>query len=212
MDKLYTITKSISENFQKTDAAREKALPMHRQAIRECSLAIRAVHREEKETASAHLQSAEELLRQVKSHLSPFPEILYAGFYQDAQKEFAEASLTFALAFDAEIPSPEDLQVDGACYMNGLAEAVGEMRRHTLDLMRADKFTASENMLSKMDDIFSILTAMDFPDGLTRGLRRSTDIARGCIEKTRGDLTAHHINEKLRRDIASLQKTLNTEG
>ncbi|MBQ7501767.1 haloacid dehalogenase [bacterium] len=208
MDKLYAIAKDISQKFQQADSARERSLPMSRQAIRECSLAIRAVHRSEKETAQEHLRRAADLLRQINETLKDNPEVMYAGFYQDAQKEFAEGNLTYALTFNEPIPTPQELSIDEAAYINGLAEAVGELRRHALDLMRSDNFRESEKTLDKMDEIFSILTLIDFPDALTRGLRRSTDIARGCLEKTRGDLTAHHVNEHLRLDIAELQKTL----
>lgn len=208
MDKLNAIAQGISLKFQQADRARERSLPMSRQTIRECSLAIRAIHRAEKASAKEHLAQAAGLLRQINDALKDSPEVMYAGFYQDAQKEFAEGSLTCALTFDEPIPSPQELNIDEAAYINGLAEAVGELRRHALDLMRVDNFKESEKTLDKMDEIFSILTQIDFPDALTRGLRRSTDIARGCLEKTRGDLTAHHVNEHLRLDIAKLQESL----
>ena len=46
-----------------------------------------------------------------------------------------------------------------------------------------------EQLFEVMDDIYSLLVTIDFPDALTPGLRRTTDVIRGVLEKTRGDVT-----------------------
>ena len=124
------------------------------------------------------------------------------------EKEYAEARLTYELVTASNFPTPEELRVGCAPYMNGLAEAVGELRRHILDRMRRGEIEESERYLEIMDDIFYVLTTLDFPDAITRGLRRSTDVARGCLEKTRGDLTAHHGHLQLARKMDLLRTRL----
>jgi len=70
-----------------------------------------------------------------------------------------------------------------------LGEAVGELRRYLLDSMRKGDLSRGEELLSAMDDIYNILVTMDFPDAITGGLRRTTDMVRGVLERPRSDLT-----------------------
>jgi translin len=50
---------------------------------------------------------------------------------------------------------------------------------------------------------------MDYPDAVTNGLRRQTDLARGIIEKTRGDVTFSLRGEHLTQAIHKLSSQLN---
>ena len=188
---LNDIATRIRERFNKSERARERCLTLHRELIRASGLAIRATHRHEFEEAQATLSSAETHLREIRSVAAEHAQVYYAGFIQDAQKEYAEACLTIALVTAAPLPSPEDLQVEDASWLNGLGEAVGELRRYILDQLRQKDSSLAEGLLERMDEVYYVLTSMDYPDALTRGLRRTTDVARGCIEKTRGDLTQH---------------------
>ena len=120
----------------------------------------------------------------------------------DASKEYAEARLTAALAAGEELPLPDDIGVRAAPYLNGLGEAVGEMRRRMLDLLRAGDLDAAEIILEAMNTIHELLADLDYPDGMTGGLRRTTDVARALIERSRSDLTTTVIQERLRRDLA----------
>ena len=164
-------------------------LPLCREAIRHCSNAIRAVHRQEFDQAKELLQSAHNLLDEVKKAVAGYSELNNRGFIRDAQKEFAEGSITLALVTGNQPPSPDELDIDSAAYLNGLGEAVGELRRYLLDSIRGGNLSRGEELLSAMDDIYSILVTMDFPDAITGGLRRTTDMVRGVLERTRSDLT-----------------------
>jgi len=106
--------------------------------------------------------------------------------------------VTEAIVDDGEVPGPDDLGVQLAPYLNGMAEAVGEARRHTLDLLRRGDVARSEAMLQAMEEIYSVLVSMDYPDAITGNLRRSTDIARSIMEKTRGDLSLSLVQRDLR--------------
>jgi len=188
-DNLDSIADQIRLSFSAKDAAREKALPLCREAIRHCSHAIRAVHRQEFDQAEELLRQARNLLDQAKQAVAAYNELSHAGFIRDAQKEFAEGSITLALVTGNRLPDPSELNIDSAAYLNGLGEAVGELRRYLLDSMRRGDLSRGEELLEAMDDIYSILVTMDFPDALTGGLRRTTDMVRGVLERTRSDLT-----------------------
>ena len=188
-DNLDSIANQIRQSFSAKDSAREKALPLCREAIRHCSQAIRAVHRQEFDQAKELLQSAHNLINKAEQTVSMYSELSNSGFIRDAQKELAEGSITLALATGKQPPDPDELGVDPAAYLNGLGEAVGELRRYLLDSMRRGDLSRGEELLSAMDDIYSILVTMDFPDAITGGLRRTTDVVRSILEKTRSDLT-----------------------
>jgi len=201
---LEAIAQRIRADFSEKDAAREKALRRCREAIRYSANAIRAVHRGEFEHASSSLDSAYEQLQEAKEALAqPKEPLVHVGFVHDSQKEYAEGRITMALALNQRLPEPEELGVGYAAYLHGLAEAAGEMRRFLLDTIRKGDLERCEAVLSVMDDIYSILVTMDFPDALTFGLRRATDVTRGILEKTRGDLTLtirqRDLEQKLER-------------
>jgi len=188
-DNLESIAERIRQGFSAKDGAREKALPLCRETIRHCSQAIRAVHRQEFDQAVERLGSARDLLAEAGQALADYNELNNTGFVRDAQKEFAEGSIVLALVTGKKLPDPKELSIDAAAYLNGLGEAVGELRRYLLDSMRQGDLSRSEELLLMMDDIYSVLVTIDFPDAITGGLRRTTDMVRGVLEKTRSDLT-----------------------
>ena len=187
-------------------AAREKALRLAREAIQNSANAIRAVHRNQMEEAMRLLESAGEALRQIDEALDRHPNIYYAGFVEDAQKEYAEANSTLAFVAGRPLPGPADLGMGHAAYLNGLAEAVGELRRYVLDSLRRDDVSRCEELLAVMDEVYTILVTIDFPDAITRGLRRTTDSVRGILERTRSDLTMALRQRSLERRIAAFEK------
>lgn len=186
---LESISGRIREDFMAKDAAREKGLKLCRETIRHSASAIRAVHRGEFEITHSSLDAAYNCMQEAVEALAQYPALLHGGFVHDAQKEYAEGRITLALALREILPEPESLGVGYAAYLHGLAEAVGEMRRHLLDTIRKGDLSRCEEILSDMDDIYSTLVTMDFVDAITHGLRRATDVTRGILEKTRGDLT-----------------------
>ncbi len=207
-DRLAEISQTICSTFEEADRARDQGLALHREVIRESSLAIRAIHRLEFELAERHLDKARVTLGRATGLLTGHPCVYHGGFLQDAQKEYAEARCTYAIVRDQPIPTPAELQVEDAPYLNGLAESVGELRRHILDLIRRGEVSSCERLLGWMDDIYYVLISIDFPDAITRGLRRSTDVARGCLEKTRGDLTTHLGHLQLEQSIQTLRSQM----
>ncbi len=188
-DRLKVITEKIRQDFTIRDAAREKLLPLCREAIRCCSQSIRALHRRQFDSAEKELKTASDILNKAFKATGSYNELNNAGYYRDAQKELAEASLTLALVTDKQLPTPEELSIEPSAYLNGLAEAACELRRFLLDSIRRDDLKKVESIMESMDDIYDTLIVMDFPDTITGGLRRNTDIVRGVLEKTRGELT-----------------------
>jgi translin len=181
--------------------AREQTLALSREIIRTSANTIRAVHRGELPAARTGLEQARSANRRLIEALGEHADIFGAGYVHDCQKELAEAAITLALIAHEPLPEPELLSVEFPAYLNGMGEAVGELRRHVLDLIRRGDMARAEEVLQHMDDIYSSLVTFDYPDALTGGLRRTTDAVRGILEKTRGDLTTSLHQEQLRDAI-----------
>jgi translin len=193
------ISDGVRRRFDERMEARERALPAARRAIRSCANAIRAIHRSEWDTAHRLMGEAKSAIEEGLAAVRDHPDIRFAGYLQDAQKEYAEARITEAVVTGAEqLPTPEELGVEDAPYLNGMAEAIGEARRHILDLLRQGKVAEGERVLTAMDDMYYVLVSMDYPDAITLNLRRSTDVARSLIERTRGDFSVAIVSRDLR--------------
>ena len=206
--KLDQIGEKVCSFFSVEDQARETGLKLSRETIRFSANAIRAVHRKEYDQSKKLIASARKCVEEMNHVLSHHPDLLYGGFVLNGQKEYAEASITFALVFGEELPDPDDLGVSYAAYLNGLGEAAGEMRRYLLDTLREGNIDQCEQILEAMDDIYSLLVTIDYHDALTGGLRRTTDMVRGVTERSRGDLTIALRQNHLERKLADLENGL----
>lgn len=205
MDNLDVMAEKIRKALSAKDEAREKMLPLCRDSIRYSSTAIRAVHRQQFSEAARLTKIARDVLSGAEKAVAEHNELASTGAVKDAQKELAEANITLALVTGKNLPEPEELGVDVAAYLNGLGEAVGEIRRYLLDGMRKGDLSRGESLLTVMDDIYSMLVTMDFPDALTGGLRRTTDMVRGVLEKTRSDLTLAIREKALETKLAAFK-------
>ncbi|MDY6796449.1 MAG: hypothetical protein SWK76_14415 [Actinomycetota bacterium] len=208
---LETLRTRIKTDFDAKNTAREEVLKLCRSLVQTSSYTIRAVHRGEKEEALKLLDQAGELSVNITEMTHDHPEIYTAGFVHDAQKEYAEARATYSLIIGEPLPEPEEIGVEYPAYLNGLGEVVGELRRSILDHIREGHLEGANEMLSYMDDIYYLLVSFDYPDAITGGLRRTTDMARAIMERTRGDLTTALRQSKLKEAISSLEEDLRAQ-
>jgi translin len=198
------MSEEFRRRFDRKMAARERALPAARRSIRASANAIRAIHRGDLDEAHRLMEQSRAALTDGREALAAELDVYYAGFHQDAQKEYAEARLTEAIVTGAGLPSIDVLDVDLAPYLNGMSESIGEGRRAILDLLRRGEVERSEGILSAMEDMYYLLVSMDYPDAITGNLRRSTDVARGLLERTRGDLSTAIVQRDLQHALERL--------
>jgi translin len=197
---------SLREELAGAHQAREVALRACRDTIRQCSLAIRAVHRLLPNEVREHAAAAEASLRIAQQALEPFPRLAAAGFLHDAEKEYAEARLTAALVDGSPLPDHRSLGVAIPAWLNGLAEAASELRRHLLDRIRDGDLARGSALLDAMGDCYDVLVTVDFPDAITGGLRRATDALRAVLERSRSDVTTTTLQVQLQRAIEGMSK------
>ena len=203
MQEFDDLIENAKKVFDQRTAVRDQALVQARQLTRLAAHTIRAIHRDEIDTAESLLMEARVLTLNIQRDLASYPDVYHAGYTQDAIKEYAEANLTVALICNRPLPTPDELGVEYAAYLNGLAETIGELRRKCLDILRRGYSEDAERLLNCMDEIYNVLVTMDYPDAITNGLRRQTDLVRGIIERTRADLTLslreQHLQEALQK-------------
>ena len=208
---LSEIAAEAIEQFTVRNGYREQALAISREVIRFSANAIRTVHRGQFDEARGIIDQAAARLNETEAIRKDNPEIYFAGFLADARKEFSEANITLAVISGSDIPSHTDLGIDPSSFLNGMAEVIGEVRRYILDALRRDSFEGCQDMMDVMDEIYGILVTVDFPEGVTGGLRHSTDQMRGVLERTRGDLTMALRQSKLEIQLAQWEdRRLNT--
>jgi translin len=197
------IIENTRKNFDERTRVRDETLVQARTLTRLSAHTIRAIHRDEHEEAAELLNEAHLLVLKMQRDLASYPDLYFTGYTQDAIKEFAEATLTCALIENRRLPRPDELGIEYATYVNGLAETIGEMRRKCLDILRQGYSEEAERLLNTMDEIYNFLVTLDYPDAITSGLRRQTDLVRGIIERTRADLTLslreQHLQEALQK-------------
>jgi translin len=198
---------SVRDAFEEKHRAREITITASRHAIQCCAASIRSTHRGEYEAAEALAREARDHLAEADGALAKQPDVRTGGPLSDAKKELAEAWLTLALVRDERLPTPDELGLEAAPYCNGLAEAASELRRQLLDRLRAGELAEAERLMGAMDEIYSLLVTIDYPDGVTGGLRRTTDALRAVLERTRGDLTTAIVASRLQGAIESAQRT-----
>jgi len=209
---LEEISSRIRENFEIKDRIREEGLKISREIVRECRIASFAIHGKNFEKASNSIEAAGKALKTLTARFEGHSDIYHAGFVDHAQQEYSEVAVLYSLLRDEgemqNIPSPDDLGVEYAAYLNGLGDVVGELRRHVLDLIREESFEEAEVFLGIMENIHAVLMDFDYPDAITGGLRRKTDVSRSLIEKTRGDVVNSIQQKKLERAMKSLESRL----
>lgn len=195
------IGEAAREYLDERHAAREVVLRSSRRIIQACAASIRAVHREEFEEAERLAAEAAAHLAEAEEAVAEHPELRHAGYSHDAKKEYAEARVTLALVRGDPLPMPAEVGVEVPAYLNGMAEAASELRRRMLDLLRRGELEQGESLLGAMDEVYSLLVTIDYPDAVTGGLRRTTDALRAVLERTRGDLTTTILQRRLQDAI-----------
>ena len=197
MNELNSIVDACRTRLDAKNATRENLLNLSRALTRHCANAIRAMHRKEWEAAQQTLDQAREAVKQFQASAIQYPDLYYAGYSQDALKEYVEASATYALVRDEALPTPEALGVDDATYLNGMCEAASELRRYILDIIRNDHSEETERLIERMETIYDIMITVDYTDAISGGLRHRTDQLRGVLERTRGDVTMSLRQQRL---------------
>jgi translin len=202
------IVDELRAEAQRMHEAREGALARCRLLIQTSAKCIRHIHRGQLDEARALLQTAKDAAEAARGPIRTIPEVYFAGYLQDAEKELVEAATVLAMVAGEPFPRPAELGVGLVPFLHGLGEAASEVRRYALDELRKGRPEVAEAILVQMETIYDDLITFDFPDGMTGGLRRTTDALRAVIERTRSDLTATAVQQTLIRELEATRARL----
>ena len=199
---LKKIFSKIVEDLDIIDSEREKILVLSREMVRDCSVAIKSIHRKELNVYEQKIEEIKKSHNKIKNIIENNPAF-FGTYLKTPEQEYMEAVCLHAIINDQDLPYPEEYGISNVNYLLGLADVIGELRRHVLDKIRVGEIENLEKLLEKMEDLYTHLFSLDYPKGITQDLRRKTDIARGIIEKTRGDISIamqmnqlkNHLNE-----------------
>lgn len=205
---LEELIKKAAADLKYRERARDEAYGRARRARMLSKQAILLLHNGDHDKASANLDEAGILLDEIKTYAENFPEIGFYDAVEAARQEYAEACILNGLNTGKGYPSPEALGLQYKDYILGLADVPGELRRQTLDLLRAGDLGAAEENLGHMEAIYLHLTGMEEASLLLKGLRRKLDVVRMVNERTRAEITTEVSRERLRRQLGELGNRL----
>jgi translin len=211
VDPLEEIGDRIRQELEHKEQVRDRAIGQSRALIRHCANAIRAIHRQEWDLIEQRLAQARQAADELRAGVRGHPDLYFTGYTQDALKEYVEAFVTYAMVRNHPLPVPAELGVESNTYLNGLAEAASELRRHVLDIIRQDHTAEAERLLEVMDAVYSLLVTFDLNDAVTRGLRRRVDALRGVLKRTRGDLTLSLRQQRLQDALNHMERRMAEE-
>ncbi len=207
MSGLKIILRDAKKELMKKNKIREKTQKSMRKAQSLSKQAILRIHRKKILEAKTLIQNAKELIVELQNMSKDYPDIIFTGMFSDVLQEYSEANIFLGLSQNKRFITPGELNVPYVEYILGLADVIGEYRRLSLDAIREDSVEKSENYLSKMEEIYLELLAMDEAYMLVSGLRRKCDVARKIIEITRGDITLEVRRKSLENYLREVEKT-----
>ncbi len=198
---LKKILDSIEREMEEKDTVRELALKSSRAIARLSVSALGGLHRQEK--VEDVLEQAREEALKLRSLLKEHPDIYHSGFVENAHQDMTEAFVSYCLIQDKALPDPEDLAVTRRAYILGLGDVIGELRRHALERLRAGNVDDARDALDAMETLYQGLMRFDYPTALV-AVKRKQDIARGLLEKTRGEVAVAIRSFELEKKLDEL--------
>ena len=203
--RLNKIFSELNETLDKLDKDRESILKLSRTLIRDCSIAIKNIHRKEFSQYHQKVLNVQKVHKDMLFLVSKNPGV-FLKYLKTPEQEYSETIAFYAIISKEPLPLPSDLNIDPINYALGLADVIGELRRYVLDNIRNSILDDINDVLECMDDIYTNLFSIDFPSGLTQDLRHKIDQARNIIEKTRGDVSISLQMNDLKRCIENSEK------
>ena len=186
-ERLEEYVNSFLPKLEQRFESREKLLMTAREAIRYSGEAISLAHRGKAKEAEEKFELAKAKAKEIAEVVKNFPDLLY-GDVGTAFQEVSEAAFVLSVYLGKDLPSPEELGVPEFHYLLGAADAVGEMRRRVLELLRKGEKEKAEETYSIMEEIYEVLWELEYPKSLVPNLRQKIDYMRRILEDTHHDL------------------------
>ena len=176
---------SIAKSLEEAHDAREFLIRNTRDVVILCSRSIAAVHRGDMDGARSMAGEAERQLASQRKRAG-------AGLARHlavAEQELVEARALIAVASGRPVPAARRLGVSGEAYVLGLLDCIGELKRLTLDLIRAGDSEGAGRVFGTMQELYEALYPFATLDKVVRDARRKIDVGRSLVEGVRSAVT-----------------------
>jgi translin len=206
MKDLNRIVKAIEKELDDKNRLREEAINGSRRLIRVTKEIISSMSKGKgvKAQMDRMKKDAARLWKRLERH----PDLLHSGYVQSAQAELVEVCVLDSITGGRRLETPKELNVTPEAYLLGIGDVIGELRRVAVDALRKHRLEEADRRLQEMETLYHILMRFDYPDALV-SLRRKQDVARGVIERTRGELLVaareSALKEKMDKVIRSVR-------
>lgn len=199
MQELEKEVERLKQHFDEIEHERELAYSTMRELRRISTRLVRDMQRDmDLDIAGTFAEC-----KQLADKLSAAPHQF--GFIEEALIEYAEAAITHALLNNLPEPTMEALGCTERSYVLGLADAISELRRRVLTLMRKDDLDGATRLFDLMDRLFLLLMVFDHTEAVLP-VRRKQDALRAVVERTRADLTSVICQKRLEVKLAGESK------
>jgi translin len=176
---------TVSKILDEKDRVREEAIRFVREIVRMSGDLVSSLHGKNVEDAVKIMASLRARKTEFLSLLSKHPDLLYSGLAYNALSEYAESIIVYHLVVEGRMPSFEEIDVPVPAYLQGLGDAVGELRRHIVELLDSGRVEEATYYFRIMEAVYESLKRLDYPDAITPGLRHKVDVAARLVEDTR---------------------------
>ena len=197
----------LQQKLTDYDKTREKLLELTRKTVRLSSWAIVQVHRGQIPKAKTTLRDAKERIGQIRGLLNERSEFKQVGYVIVAFQEFSEAKILLSYASRKRLLSQREVGVDWMPYVLGLLDFIGELRRMTMDQLKAGKLKEAEGTFESMEALFEDLLSLD-RTSIVPTFRRKMDVAKKLVEATRADVVADIRRSSLEKTMKNLEKRM----
>ncbi len=174
------IVSSLAEQEKRQDAV----LPLAREVVRDCSIAIRHLH-------TGDLDACRSLVKGIAEKVKNLQAVAgeeFAHTADTAYQEFVEVSALLAIVERNPIPSYRELGVPPITFLNGLADCSGELRRQIQIALKNNASKDAEYYFACLDELYEELMTIKFSSSLVGALKRKQDVLRGTLESARSEM------------------------
>lgn len=182
-EKLENAVKKIIDSLSDKEKRQDQIIPLTREIIRGCALAIKSIHEDELAEAGKKIIQVEAQVAHLKAIDAGLENVSMQSY-----QEYVEAKSLHAIMQRKEIPTYEELKIAPTAWLAGLADCVGELRRALQLSLSHEKRGDANYFFEKMNEIYENLMLVKFSSSLVGPLKHKQDVIRSQIEQARSEM------------------------
>lgn len=202
-------TKQIMEKLERyineVEAVREKVIEGVREIISNCRRGTQLIHRGLKDDAEKAIEEGYKKLMDLYDLTSRYAEMFRYNLVESAAREVVEAKCLLSFVKKERLPDPEEIGVSPSSFLLGLCDAVGELRRLSIDALRRDRIEEANYYLGIMEEIYDSVMRFSNPSSILP-IKKRQDRLRSIIEKTRSEIAIASCERRIREKVEEFRE------